>query len=70
MKPLAWYQQKPFSQISFVSAIVGILTAALSIAWNIRVTNEMARKMEKIEENQVKQLIVNEKFITLMTMYK
>ena len=63
-----WYQQKPFSQISLVSAIVGIFTAILAIAWNIKVTNEMSKTMEKIEQNQIQQLIINEKFMTIITM--
>ena len=68
MKSLQWYQGKIVSQVSFISAIVGILTAIMAVAWNIRVTGEMAKKMEQIEKNQIEQLIINTKFLTILEM--
>jgi hypothetical protein len=67
-KTLQWYQNKVVSQVSFVSAIVGILTAVMAVAWNIKVTNEMSKKMEQIEKNQIEQLIINTKLLTIIEM--
>ena len=69
-KSLIWYQNRVVSQISFISAVVGVLTAIMAIAWNIKVTNEMSKKMERIEQNQIQQLIVNEKLMTIISMQK
>jgi hypothetical protein len=68
MKGLNWYQNKVVSQVSFISAIVGVLTAIMAVMWNIRVTGEMAKKMDKIEQNQIQQLIINEKLMTIISM--
>jgi hypothetical protein len=70
MKTLNWYQNKVVSQVSFITAIIAVLTAVVSIMWNIRVTNEMSKKMEKIEQNQVEQLIINTKLLTIIEMDK
>jgi len=67
---ITWYQNKIVSQVSFVSAVIGVLTAIVAIMWNIRVTNEMSKKMERIEQNQIQQLIVNEKLMTIISMQK
>jgi hypothetical protein len=56
------------SQVSFISAIVGVFTAILAIAWNIKVTNEMVKKMDAIEKNQIEQLIINTKLLTIIEM--
>ena len=69
-KSLIWYQNRVVSQISFISAVVGVLTAIMAIAWNIKVTNEMSKKMERSEQNQIQQLIVNEKLMTIISMQK
>jgi hypothetical protein len=76
-KSLTWYQNRIVSQVSFISAIVGVLTAIMAILWNIRVTNEMSKKMERIEQNQerieqnqIQQLIVNEKLLTIIDLSK
>lgn len=67
-KNITWYQNKIVSQVSFISAIVGVLTAILAIAWNIKVTNEMVKKMDAIEKNQIEQLIINTKLLTIIEM--
>ena len=67
-KSLSWYQNRIVAQMSFISAIVGVLTAIMAVMWNIRVTNEMSKKMDKIEQNQVQQLIINEKLMTIISM--
>jgi hypothetical protein len=69
-KNLQWFQNRIVSQVSFITAIIAVLTAVVSIMWNIRVTNEMSKKMEKIEQNQVEQLIINTKLLTIIEMDK
>jgi len=68
MKNLAWFQDKIVSQVSFITAVIAVPTAILAILWNIRVTGEMAKKMEQIEKNQVEQLIINTKLLTIIEM--
>ena len=68
VKNLQWYQNRIVSQVSFISAVIGMLTAIMAIMWNIRVTNEMAKKMEQIEKNQIEQLKINTKLLTIIEM--
>ena len=66
MKTLNWYQNKIVSQVSFISAVIAILTAAMSIAWNIRVTGEMAKDVSWLKEKQIQQLQINARTETVL----
>jgi hypothetical protein len=65
MKTLNWYQDKVVSQITFITAIVGILTSVFAVMWAVRVTNQNAEDIKEIRVDQKEQLILITKLTTI-----
>jgi hypothetical protein len=64
-KNLQWFQRKAVSQISFMTAIVGILTSIFAVMWAVRVTNQNAEDIKEIRVDQKEQLILITKLTTI-----